>query len=423
MQQKVIIVGGGFGGIRTALDLAGRPGFDITLISKNPNFEYYPGLHKMLGISNHVTVQIPLATIFKNKEVSVVIDNVTSVDPVKKEVVTSGGTYSGDFLVLAIGSQTEYFGIPGVQEIAYGFKSVAEAQKLRDHIQELFEKHTTTEKAETLVSLHMLVVGAGPNGVDLAGELAAFTKQLAKKHSIAESFITIDLVEAGPRILGMMPEEVSKKAADRLRALGVNILCNRDLRKDESWTVTMADMSVGARTLIWTAGISTNDLVTKIPGFALAKRNRVIVDEFLQPKNGEVIFKDVFCIGDIADTQYAGLAQTALADGEYVAQVIARECAGKKPRNYSAHPVAYNIGVGPRWSVLIIGTFKAFGIIPYILRTLIDIRFFLSILPVAEVWNLYMKKSSNYCFFSWIIFSIFGILLKSSRSVARIPPL
>ena len=149
MQQKVIIVGGGFGGIRTALDLAKKGGFDITLISKNPNFEYYPGLHKMLGVGELVTVQVPLATIFKDKKVNIVIDVVTEITIDQKKVTTAQGSFQGDFLVLAMGSQTEYFGISGLSEVAYGFKSVAEANKLRAHIETLFEKHAQTEKTET----------------------------------------------------------------------------------------------------------------------------------------------------------------------------------------------------------------------------------------------------------------------------------
>ncbi len=387
MQQKVIIVGGGFGGIRTALDLAEKPGFEITLISNNPNFEYYPGLHKMLGVGELVTVQIPLTTIFKGKQVNVVVDTVTGIDAQEKSVTTTSGLFKGDFLVLAFGSQNEYFGIAGLPEMAYGFKSVEEAQKLRNHIESLFEKHAKTEKTETVVGLHMVIVGAGPNGVDLAGELVVLDKYLAKKYGIAESFITIDLIEAAPRVLGVMSESVSRRVEKRLRNIGVNVLCNRDLKKEESWTVTLSDMTLGAQTLVWTAGIITNELVKNIQGFKLAKRNRVMVDEHLQA----VGFKNVFCIGDIADTKYAGLAQTALADGAYAAQTISRECTGKKLKNYSPKPVAYNIGVGPRWSVLVIGKIEIFGLLPYIIRTLIDIKFFLSILPIREVVKLYLK--------------------------------
>lgn len=394
MQQKVIIVGGGFGGIRTALDLAKKQGFEITLISKSSYFEYYPGLHKLLGISEHVTVRIPLETIFKKTAVRLVIETVTGIHLDEKRVTTSQGDYRADFLVLGLGSQTEYFGIPGLVENAYAFKSVDEAQKLRRHIEHLFEKNSTTQKNEAVVGLHMIIVGAGPNGVDLAGEIASLSKDLAKKYGITESLVTLDLVESGPRILGMMSPTVSRRVEQRLRSLGVTILCNRELHRDESWTVTMADMQVGARTLIWTAGITTHELVTQIQDIQLGKKNRVLVDSHLQPKksSGDGVYTDVFCIGDMADTTYAGLAQTALADGAYVAQLIAREYSGKQAQDYSPQPVAYNIGVGYRWSVLVLGRYEFFGWLPYVLRTVIDIKFFMSILPLREVWNLYTQK-------------------------------
>lgn len=387
--KKVVIVGAGFGGIRTALDLAYDTDLSVTIISKNPYFEYYPGLHKIVGISDHAVYQVPLETIFKNTNITVIIDTVMAIDPHTKQVTTqSNKTITADYLVLAMGSQTEYFNIQGLEQTAFGFKSVAEAKKLRGHIEDLFEKHIKTDKAETVVALHMVVVGAGPNGVDLSAELAAFSKQLAQRHGILESFITIDLIEGASRILPMMPERVSDRVTKRLEVLGVNVLCNRDLKKNESWTVTLADMTLGARTLIWTAGITTNGLVTTIPDIELGKRNRIVVDEFLQAKD----FADVFCIGDVADTVYSGLAQTALHNGEYVADVIARKITGKKFHSYVPKPVAYNIGVGPRWSVLVIGAFTAFGFLPYVMRTLIDIKFFLSILPAKEVWKLYFKK-------------------------------
>jgi NADH dehydrogenase len=362
MQQKVIIIGGGFGGIRTALDLAKKNQFDITLISNNPNFEYYPGLHKMLGVDEMVTVQAPLETIFKDKKVTIIIDTVTTINPQEKTVTTTKASYQGDFLVLAMGSQTEFFGISGLPEMAYGFKSVAEAQKLRTHIENAFKKHATTEKNETVVGLHMVVVGAGPNGVDLAGELASLDKFLAKKYGIAESFITIDLIEAGPRVLGMMPEQVSRRVEKRLRNLGINVLCNRELKQEDSWTVTFSDMTLGAKTVIWTAGIIANELIKKTPGLVLGKKNKITVDEYLQAQG----FENVFCIGDSADTRYAGLAQTAIYDGAYVARAISTN---KKLNNYVPKSVAYSIGVGPKWSVLVVGSFISFGLFPYILRT------------------------------------------------------
>jgi NADH dehydrogenase len=385
--HHVIILGGGFAGIRAALQLQRNQGCRVTLISKNPNFEYYPGLHKVVSISRRPTVEVPLETIFKGTAVEVVVDTITGVDAHQKTVSTASKTISGDSIIFALGSQTEFFNIEGLEDMAYGFKSVAEACRLRTHIEEMFAKHIKTDKAETVVGLHVVVVGAGPNGVDLAGELAALGHELAKKYGIAQSLLTIDLIEGASRVLPMMPEHVSEQVENRLRLLGVNVLCNRDLRKQDSWTVALGDMTIGTKTLIWTAGVTTNELVKSVAGFQLGKKNRVAVDDYLQAKG----FDNVFVVGDSADTPYAGLAQTALYDAEYVAGVISAKNNDQVPRKYQPHAISYVVGVGHRWSVLVSGKFAMFGFLPYVLRTIIDIKFFLSILPVGEVWRLYRK--------------------------------
>lgn len=393
-KPTVAIIGGGFGGIRTALDLAKTAACDVTLISDNPDFEYYPGLHKVVGISDHAVVSIPLETVFKGTNVNIVIDKAISVDPVLKKIVFASTAISADYVVIAIGSQTEYFNISGLREMSYGLKSVAEARALRSHIEEMFQKHVHADKAESVTALHTVVVGAGPNGTDLAGELAALAKQLARKYAVAESLVTIDLVEGAPRVLPMMPESVSRSVEKRLHSLGVNVLCNRDLRKEQGWTVEFADMKIGAKTLVWTAGITTNELIKGIPGLVLGKKNRAAVDDYLQAKANAAPdpFQNVFVIGDAADTKFSGLAQTALNDARFVSKNIIGMIRGRRPEKYVPQSIAYNIGVGPRWSVMVIGKFVMTGLLAYIMRTLIDIRFFLSILPAGEVWKLYVPK-------------------------------
>lgn len=392
-KKKVVIIGGGFGGVRTALDLAKNKNVQVVLISNNRNFEYYPGLHKLVGISHHPVVSVPLEKVFLGKNIEFIFGAVTSIDSEKKIITVGSQTITADYIIIAVGSQTEYFGISGLREMSYGLKSVAEAIALRNHIEEMFQKHAHTEKTESVVGLHMVVVGAGPNGTDLAGELAVLSKQLAKKYSITETLVTIDLIEGAPRVLPMLSESVSARVAKRLQDLGVEVLCNRDLRKEDGWTVEFADMKIGAKTLVWTAGITTNELVKNISGLFLGKKNRVAVDEYLQPKKSDgTSIAGVFVVGDAADTQFSGLAQTALYDAGFVSKNISSSVRGSVLKKYIPHPNAFNIGVGPRWSVLVIGKFTSFGLFAYIMRTLIDIKYFLSILPVGEVWKLYFDN-------------------------------
>ena len=154
--------------------------------------------------------------------------------------------------------------------------------------------------------------------------------------------------------------------------------------KQGSWTVALADMTLGAKTLIWTAGTTGNELVTKIPNIVLQKKNRITVNKNLEIDQ----YPNCFVAGDIADTQFAGLAQTAIHDGSYIAQVISNKLKGKTTDDYKSKSVAYNIGVGHGWSITKVGNLVISGRLSSMLRKIIDLKYFLSILPFSKVMHL-----------------------------------
>ncbi len=388
--KKVVIVGGGFAGIQTALDLSKKHAskdLEITLISDRENFEYYPALHGYLSIDGPVPYHtIPLVDIFSRRGVNVIIEKVITCDlDLKTVTLESGSIVTADYVVLALGSQSTFFGIGGLSAMAFPFQNVSHAKKLREHIQTLFEKHCSgKDTADCVVGLHFVVVGAGPNGVDLAGELSTYSKYLCEKHNLTESLVTVDIIEGAPGVLPMMPKNVQDIATKRLRELGVNVLCNRQLMKQGSWTIALADMTLGAKTLIWTAGTTGNELVTKIPDIVLQKKNRITLNQYLEIEK----YPDCFVTGDIADTKFSGLAQTAIHDGAYVASAISAKLKGKTISAYVPKPVAYNIGVGHGWSITKVGDVVISGKISSWLRKIIDLKYFLSILPISKVWML-----------------------------------
>src|SRR3990170_2498990 len=197
MSKKIVIVGGGFGGIRAALDLSkkfpkGLPAEQadtkIILISDKQHFEYYPALYKVASGLSPLEVCIPLAEIFKNKNVEVIKDRVMNADLSKKTLKgESGSNYGFDILILALGSETAYFNIEGLKELAFGFKSINEALKLKRHLHELFESHLVATKEEAVSSLHILIVGGGATGVELARELSFYMQKIARSHKIDPS--------------------------------------------------------------------------------------------------------------------------------------------------------------------------------------------------------------------------------------------
>lgn len=384
---KVIIVGSGFGGTRCALDLAKKhlTDVEIILVSDKEHFEYQPGLYRIVTGQSTNKVCIPLKEIFNHQNVEVIEDKIIGVNLLKKTIKGKSDThYSFDFLVLALGSETLYFDIPGLKDLSFGFKSITEALKLKDHLHHLFSSTKDTP-------INIVVVGGGATGVELAGELTSFAK--------TKALVNIELIEAAPRLLPAFTEDVSKKVQKRLENLGVKVFLNRKLIKEDVEKIYLKDMKLKTKTVIWTAGVKPNHLYSQIKGFEFDDQDRVLVDQFLQAKG----INNVFVIGDDASTPFAGMAQTALLDAKLVATNIVRKLQNLSPLTYHPHQPIYAIPVGPCWATVVINQFKIYGRGGWILRRLADLKFFLSILPLTKALSVLQNskthcKSSNFCY-------------------------
>ncbi len=383
--MKVIVVGGGFAGIETMKSLVRQKGVEPILFSDKSYFEYYPALYRIVTGASPIEVCIPVSDLIPKE--NFVNEKISKINPELKEVETeSGKKYSYDKLILALGSETAYFNLPGIENLAFGFKSVREATKLKNHISSLFEEHEHPTKNELVSHFHIVIVGGGPTGVEVAGDLATHMKRLAHKYRVHESFITIDLIESGNRLLKTLPEKVSAKVLKRLRKLGINVFLNREMISEEIEQVFLKDMSLKAKTVIWCAGASINRLYNQIPGIILDGR-KVKVDSILQAEG----LKDVFVIGDGASTPFSGLAQTAIYDGEFVASNIKREVSGKKMIAYKPKKTAFAIPVGVDWGVLSYRKFAMFGLPAYLVRHLIDFIFFSGWLKPAKLFGVFIE--------------------------------
>lgn len=391
IKKRVVILGGGFGGIRTALDLArsGSRDIEILLISAKPHFEYYPTMYKVVTGRSTAQVCVPLATLFKNTSVNVVEDFITEVDLEAKVLKGGmGSPYGYDYLVLAPGSETGYFNLPGLPDVSYGFKSIQEALALRKHLFETVAPvPADAPPEEKVINGHFVIVGGGPTGVELSAELVRYGQELAISRGSDPALVTVDLVEASPRLLPTLPAEVSVKVEKRLRSLGVNIFTSRNVTKADVENLYLKDMTVRTRTVVWSAGVSTNRLVKAIKGLELDRRGRIVVDSHLQAKS----FKGVFIIGDAASTQYAGLAQTANSDASFAAKAVLAMTYKKPLPVYTAHKPIYAVPAGHGWAAVVWGPFRFYGRFGGLLRELADLRYFLGILPPLSALRMLFK--------------------------------
>jgi NADH:ubiquinone reductase (H+-translocating) len=370
--MKAIIVGGGFGGVRTALALANKKGVEVKLISNQSYFEYHAALYRSATGRSPLEVAIPLREFFSYaKNIEVIEDQITGIDDVNRKLTgESDSKYEYDSLVLALGNITEYYGVKGLKEFAYGVKTIHEALRLKRHL------HEQLIRAET--ERNYIVIGAGATGVELSAELKAYLKKIRRKHKIKPKF-TVDLIEAGPRVLAAMPEDFSKVVERRLKKLGVKIILNTAVKAENIDDIQLPQGPIASHTVVWTAGVGNNPFFAKFPKiFDIGKAGRVTVDQYLQAK------PNIYVIGDSAVTKYSGLAQTALYDANFVAKNLLRVIGGSPKQNYKPKRPIYAIPVGSRWAAVLWGKTKIYGRLGWVLRRLADLRLYLTFLPTMK---------------------------------------
>ena len=192
--HKILILGGGFAGVKCALELQKKnlDNVKITLVSDRPHFEYHGALYRVVAGSSPLEVCVPIREILDFEKIEFVVDRIAKIDPKNFEVCSEQGScYEYDTLVVGLGSETNYFGIPGLEEHSHGMKTIPDALALKGHIHEVIEACVNGTKADKLCAGNFVVVGGGPTGVELAAELAVYTRKLAKKHGIEPSLMNV----------------------------------------------------------------------------------------------------------------------------------------------------------------------------------------------------------------------------------------
>lgn len=360
-KHKIVIAGGGFAGVKAALELAGDKRFHITLISDTPNFRYYGTLyHTATGGSSEVS-SIPLEEIFADHpRVHIVYAKAKSLDRKQQTIVTDKGeVFTYGALILALGVVTNYFNIPGIEEYAFGIKSLEDAEELKDHLHsQLIDKNQP--------NLNYVVVGGGPTGIELAGVLGEYIESIRVRHGLPVRKVHVDLVEAAPYLVPRMPKDISRAIARQLRRLGVKLYLKTAVQSQTPDELLIGGKPIKSHTVIWTAGMSNNPFFAS-QEFQLAPNRKVRVDQFLQAEPG------IYVIGDNADTPYSGMAQTALYDGVFVARNLIRLADEESNKPYHAKKPIYVMPAGPKWAAVLWGPMRIYGRVGWWLRRAADL--------------------------------------------------
>lgn len=335
-RPRVVIVGGGFGGLYAARALRRAP-VSITLVDRQNHHLFQPLLYQVAtaGLSP-ADIASPIRWILrKQANVSVLLGEVRHVDVERKRVVLDQGELGYDYLILATGATHAYFGHDEWQRVAPGLKTLEDALRIRRTMLLAFERAERTEDvAERRKLLTFVIVGGGPTGVELAGALAEIAR-----HSLAKDFRSIDsrmssiiLLEAGPDILTAFPESLRASAEKALLELGVLVRKNAMVTRIEDGCVFVGAEQIHAATILWAAGVSASALGRDL-GVPLDRAGRVVVEPDLSiPGHPEV-----FVLGDLAlflhqgGKPLPGVAPVAMQQGKHTADSIARRVAGETP--------------------------------------------------------------------------------------------
>lgn len=322
MAKQILILGGGYGGLLTALTARKHltaSEANITIINRFPTHQIITELHRLAGGTiKEQAVALPLQKLLGDKQVNIVVDTIKEIKPDDKKVVTSSGAvHTYDALVVALGSETNYFGIPGLEENSMVLKSASDANRIREHVEARLDAYKASgNKADATI----VVGGGGLTGVELVGEFADKLPEICHSKGIDFSDVSIYCVEAGPAILPVFPKVLIERAVASLEKRGVKFLTGVAITEATKNSVSLkSGQTIESNTIIWTGGVKGNPVVGSC-GIA-EDRGRATVTSTLQSTS----HSDVFLAGDCAvvfpegsERPYPPTAQLAWQMGETI---------------------------------------------------------------------------------------------------------
>ncbi|KAA6441549.1 NAD(P)/FAD-dependent oxidoreductase [Dyadobacter flavalbus] len=363
--KRVVIVGAGFGGLALAREIAKREDLQVVLIDRNNYHQFQPLFYQvaMAGLEPS-SISFPLRKVFQSKKnVHIRITEVHKINPERKSIETDLGEITFDYLVIATGAVTNYFGMKEIEERAIPMKTVSEALALRNRLLQNFEDALSVDSEDDRAGLlSVVVVGGGPTGVELSGTLAEMKHYILPKDYPEMDFksMQIYLLEGSGKLLGAMSEESSAKSREYLEKMGVNVLTEQVVTSfDGKYVTTKQGTRIRADNLVWAAGIKANPL-NGLPAEVIVRGGRIKVDQYNRVEGYDYIF----ALGDVAamsegkwENGHPQLAQPAIQQGETLAKNIWRVMDGKK-----AVPFKYkDLG-----SMATVGRNKAVADLPFV---------------------------------------------------------
>lgn len=397
-KKRVIIVGGGFGGLKLANKLK-KSDFQIILVDKNNYHQFLPLIYQVASAGiNQSAISFPFRKIIQGrKDIYFRMAEVKAIFPEKNMVLTSIGKIEYDYIVFAAGTITNYFGNKTIEAEAIPMKNVSEAMGLRNTLLYNFERSVTcTTEEERQELLNIVIVGAGATGVEIAGAIAEMKKFVIPKDypEMDNKVLNIYLIEAGDRVLSGMTKESSAASEKFLRKMGVNIILNKKVIAYEDRKVILEDgTKISTRSFIWVSGVSAVS-IDNLEKSILGRGGRIQVDEYNRVKG----FNNIYAIGDqclqTTDINYPNghpqLAQVAIQQATLLAKNLKCMLNREQPEAFRYKDLGSMATIGRNKAVAELGKLKIQGWFAWILWLVVHLR---SILGIRNKISI---------FFGWI---------------------
>ena len=397
---RVVIAGGGFGGLKLAQELDGKA-FQIVLIDRE-NYHQFPPLIYQVASSGlePSSIAFPFRSAFRGKKGFIFrLANILGVDATRKVLQTSVGDVSYDYLILACGCKTNFFGNKQIEQHAIPMKTLHEAMTLRNRLLKNIEQALQTDdEEERRAYLNIVIVGGGPTGVEIAGALAEMKRYVLPKDypEVGRDEFNIHIIDAAPRLLQAMSEGSSATADKELSSLGVKIHHGAKVVDYDGYTLTLGDgSSMLSKAVIWVSGITANE-VAGIKAELLGRGGRILVDGYNRVEG----LDGVFAIGDqslmLADPQYPNghpqLAQVALQQAKFLAKNLKALQQGHTLTPFHYRDLGTMATIGRNKAVAEIGSAKWGGFTAWVLWLVVHLKSILSVrnkifVLLNWIWN------------------------------------
>lgn len=404
MEKKIIVLGGGFAGLQLAEGL-NNSAYKVVLIDKQNHHQFQPLFYQVASARLEPSnISFPFRKVFqRSKNIEVRMAGVTEILPSENRILTDNGDLHYDYLVIATGCKTNFFGNKQIEEYAFSMKSTEEAIRIRNEVLLSFERFISSAPEEKKAILNIVIVGAGPTGVELSGAFAEMKKNVLPKDypNIDFSGLDIILLEGSKHTLNSMSEEAKTASRRYLEKMGVTIRTETFVTGYDGTTLTLnSGEQIKSKNVIWAAGVTGNIIKGMEPGSI--HKNRFIVDRYNKVNN----YSNIYAIGDIAYMEtpqypqgHPQLANVAINQGKNLARNFRALLRGKALEAYEYKDLGSMATVGKFRAVVDLPRFSFHGVLAWFTWMFLHLMLILGarnkiVIFINWAWNFFTRDTS-----------------------------